>query len=260
MTDKETSELFSEIGQFLRAEQELFGDSMLIIKGAQEAEAPVAAKKHSTPEQPLLFDLPEAERPPITAEPWGTATSLESLDAQICNCVKCRLGFTRTKFVFGVGNPHATLMLIGEAPGADEDAQGEPFVGRAGQLLNKILEAIHFRREDVYICNILKCRPPGNRKPAADEVEQCLPYLRKQIELIKPKLILCLGLTAIENLLHTTESLGALRGRVLEYDGIPLMITYHPAALLRNPNWKRPTWDDVQAARKFHDELVAKKT
>jgi len=149
-------------------------------------------------------------------------------------------------------------MLVGEAPGADEDAQGEPFVGRAGQLLNKILEAIQFKREAVYICNILKCRPPNNRKPQVDEVELCIPYLRKQIQLIQPKVILCLGLTAAENLLGTTESLTRLRGRVMKYEGIPLMVTYHPAALLRNPNWKRPAWEDVQAVRKLHDELVAK--
>jgi DNA polymerase len=159
--------------------------------------------------------------------------------------------------VFGTGNPGATLMIIGEAPGADEDAQGEPFVGKAGQLLNKILEAISFKREDVYICNILKCRPPGNRKPLAEEVDLCIPYLRKQIALVKPRLILALGLTAAENLLATTESLSRLRGRVFQYEGIPLMVTYHPAALLRNPNWKRPAWEDVQAVRKLHDELVA---
>jgi DNA polymerase len=259
MPGDEMSDLLSGIQRFLRTEQELFGDSLLIEKPIQHSELPVAAKKHTPAEEPLLFDLPEAALPAITVEPWGSATSLEDLDAQIHDCVKCGLGYTRTKFVFGVGNPHATLMLIGEAPGAEEDAQGEPFVGRAGQLLNKILQAIHFRREDVYICNILKCRPPGNRKPTADEVDQCLPYLRKQIGLIKPKLILCLGLTAIENLLHTTESLSTLRGRVLEYEGIPLMVTYHPAALLRNPNWKRPTWEDIQAAKKLHDELVARK-
>jgi DNA polymerase len=132
-------------------------------------------------------------------------------------------------------------------------------VGRAGQLLNKILEAIGFRRDDVYICNILKCRPPNNRKPQADEVDQCIPYLRKQIELVRPALILCLGLTAAENLLGTTESLGRLRGRTLQYEGTPVMVTYHPAALLRNPNWKRPTWEDVQAARTLHDDLVRRR-
>ena len=206
-----------------------------------------------SPDEPALFDTVIA---PITREAWGTSPTLEAMEAATCDCMKCPLGHTRTKFVFGTGNPSATLMLIGEAPGADEDAQGEPFVGKAGQLLNKILEAINFRRTDVYICNILKCRPPGNRKPQAEEVDKCLPYLRKQVALVQPKLILALGLTAAENLLGTTESLGRLRGRVLRYEGIPLMVTYHPAALLRNPNWKRPTWEDVQAVRRLHDELV----
>jgi DNA polymerase len=159
--------------------------------------------------------------------------------------------------VFGVGNPNASLMLIGEAPGADEDAQGEPFVGRAGQLLNKILAAINFQRGDVYICNILKCRPPGNRTPLPEEVERCMPYLKKQIELVRPKLILCLGLTAIQNLLGLRDSLTNLRGKVLRFEGTPVMVTYHPAALLRNPHWKAPAWEDVQAARKLHDELIA---
>ena len=174
----------------------------------------------------------------------------------IHDCRKCGLWQTRTNLVFGVGNPKASFMVVGEAPGADEDAQGEPFVGKAGQLLNKILAAIGFAREDVYIANVLKSRPPNNRKPQADEVEACLPYLEKQVALIKPKLILCLGLTAAENLLKSGESMARLRGRVFHYQGIPLMVTYHPAALLRNPNWKHATWDDVRAARKLHDELV----
>jgi DNA polymerase len=214
--------------------------------------------KPPSPDEPLLFDLPVPAAAPITTDAWGSAATLAELDGQINTCMKCSLGGTRTNFVFGVGNPAATLMLIGEAPGADEDAQGEPFVGRAGQLLNKILEAIRFKREDVYICNILKCRPPGNRKPLPEEADHCLPYLRKQVALVQPRVILCLGLTAAENLLGTRESLGQLRGRVLAYEGIPLMVTYHPAALLRNPNWKRPTWEDVQALRALHDELVAR--
>ncbi|MDL1892279.1 uracil-DNA glycosylase [Sphingobacteriales bacterium CHB3] len=218
-------------------------------------------KKPVAVEEPLLFELPvSSAKPPITTEAWGGSNTLDELNARICNCTKCALGATRTKFVFGVGNPKATLMLIGEAPGADEDAQGEPFVGRAGQLLNKILEAIHFKRSDVYICNILKCRPPNNRKPTPEESELCKPYLKKQIEIVKPKVILCLGLTAAENLLGTNESMGKLRGRVMQYEGVPVMITYHPAALLRNPNWKRPAWEDVQAVRKLHDELLANTT
>ena len=248
--------LVADIRQFLEGQRDLFGDILLTEPRNNAKEPAVPPQKHVV-DEPLLFEIPGPARPPITMEPWGAAGTVDELNAQICTCVKCPLGHTRTKFVFGVGNPHATLMLIGEAPGADEDAQGEPFVGRAGQLLNKILEAINFKREEVYICNILKCRPPGNRKPQSDEVEQCMPYLKKQIELIKPKVILCLGLTAAENLLNTTQSLGTLRGQVLRFEGTPVMITYHPAALLRNPNWKRPTWEDVQALRKLHDSLVA---
>ena len=254
----DAASILYEVELFLKQEQALFGDTLIVERPTTTYNPPEAQVKQIVAEEPLLFELPTPAAPPLTTEPWGNAATLDEFNRQICTCTKCALGHTRTKFVFGVGNPHATLMLIGEAPGADEDAQGEPFVGRAGQLLNKILEAINFKREDVYICNILKCRPPNNRKPQPEEVEQCIPYLKKQIQLIKPKVILCLGLTAAENLLKTTESLGRLRGRVMEYEGIPLMVTYHPAALLRNPNWKRPTWEDVQAVRKMHDELVAK--
>ena len=208
----------------------LFGDFLLTEQSTNAREYPVSTRKQTVAEELSLFQLPPAPRAPLTTEAWGVAETLDGLDKQICTCVKCPLGHTRTKFVFGVGNPAATLMLIGEAPGADEDAQGEPFVGRAGQLLNKILEAINFKRADVYICNILKCRPPNNRTPQSDEVEQCIPYLKKQIDLIKPRVILCLGLVAAQNLLHATEGLGKLRGRVITYEGIPLMVTYHPAA------------------------------
>jgi uracil-DNA glycosylase family 4 len=248
-------DLLSRIRTFLKQEQDLFGEGLLYEHRAS-SEEPMHPAKHSLSEELNLFELPIVPHKPEAQEPWGQAPTLNELNDQICTCLKCPLGQTRTKFVFGVGSATATLMVIGEAPGADEDAQGEPFVGRAGQLLNKILEAIHFKREEVYICNILKCRPPGNRKPTSEEVEQCLPYLRKQVELIRPKVILCLGLTAAENLMQTTESLSNLRGRVLHYEGIPLMVTYHPAALLRNPNWKRPTWEDVQAVRTLHDELL----
>jgi len=255
------TDLLNDLASLLQQEKDFFGESTLTTTGPRKTaptrtSTPQAAQPTApAPEEPMLFGEPEP--PPLTHEPWGTAATLPELDGAINTCTRCVLGNTRNRFVFGVGNPHATLLLIGEAPGADEDAQGEPFVGRAGQLLNKILEAIHFKREEVYICNILKCRPPGNRKPAQEEVNECLPFLKKQISLVQPKLILCLGLTAAESLLGTTESLTKLRGRVLKFMGVPLMVTYHPAALLRNPNWKRPTWEDVQAARKLHDELVA---
>ncbi len=189
-------------------------------------------------------------------EPWVATSSLDALDQQICTCMKCPLGATRTNFVFGVGNPQAKVVVIGEAPGAEEDAQGKPFVGRAGQLLNKILEAINFKREEVFICNILKCRPPNNRDPLPEEVEQCEPYLWKQLDLIHPMMILAVGRIAGQTLLKTTRGLGELRGTIHSYHGIPMMVTYHPAALLRNPNWKRPTWDDVQQFRKLYDERL----
>lgn len=254
--------LLSDITHILARERELFGEDALSEPRASMSPSRTSAtppERHTEPppeEDLVLFGVPAA-RPPTAAEPWASADSVAALNDLICTCVMCPLGQTRTKFVFGVGNPKATLMIVGEAPGADEDAQGEPFVGRAGQLLNKILEAIGFRRDEVYICNILKCRPPNNRKPQLEEVERCLPYLRKQIQLVQPALILCLGLTAAETLLETTESLGKLRGKVLRFEGIPLMVTYHPAALLRNPNWKRPTWEDVQAVRVLHDQLMA---
>ncbi|MBI3586189.1 MAG: uracil-DNA glycosylase [Ignavibacteriales bacterium] len=192
---------------------------------------------------------------PYPNEPWVAATSLDELNSMICTCTKCPLGHTRTKFVFGVGNPQADIVVVGEAPGADEDAQGEPFVGRAGKLLNKILEAIQFKREEVYICNILKCRPPNNRDPLAEEVDSCEPHLWKQIEIIKPKMILCLGRIAGQTLLRTTDTLTSLRGKIHDYRGVKLMVTYHPAALLRNPNWKKPAWEDVQLFRKLYDEM-----
>ncbi len=186
---------------------------------------------------------------------WYESESLESLNSKVSGCLKCPLGSTRKKFVFGVGNPNAKLVLIGEAPGADEDEQGEPFVGRAGQLLTKILAAVQLRREDVYICNILKCRPPNNREPLPTEVEACEPYLKKQLEIIKPKLIMCLGRIAGQSLLKTNTTLSELRNNIYEYQGIKVLVTYHPAALLRNPNWKRPAWEDVQKMRKLYDEL-----
>ncbi len=161
----------------------------------------------------------------------------------------------RVNPVLGTGDPHADLMIVGEAPGADEDRLGEPFVGRAGQLLNKILEAVLFQREEVYITNILKSRPPGNRDPLAEEVEAHIPILYKQIALVRPKLILAVGKSAGNGLLGRSSSLASLRGKFQDFYGIPLMVTYHPAALLRNPQWKRPTWEDMKLLRTRYDAL-----
>jgi len=172
-----------------------------------------------------------------------------ALETAVSGCTKCGLHATRIQTVFGVGNRNAQWLFVGEAPGADEDRQGEPFVGRAGQLLNAMLFALGVRREDVYIANILKCRPPGNRDPKDDEATSCEPYLMRQIELIGPRLIVALGRHAAHSLLKTDLALAKLRGRPLQYHGIPLIVTYHPAYLLRNPIDKRKAWEDLCLAR-----------
>ena len=182
--------------------------------------------------------------------------TLDEVARWVAETVLIPLDEIRLNPVFGVGNPNADLMVIGEAPGADEDRQGEPFVGRAGQLLNKILEAIDFARSDVYIANILKSRPPNNRNPYPAEIEAHIPILFKQIALIQPKLILCVGKISGTSLLQRDVSLGSLRGQFHDFHGIPLMVTYHPAALLRNPQWKKATWEDVQQLREKYDALV----
>lgn len=185
-----------------------------------------------------------------------TPQSLDDFYHRIKDCTKCPLGKTRTNFVFGAGNPHAKIMLIGEAPGREEDLQGEPFVGAAGKLLDKMLAAIKFSREDVFIANILKCRPPENRDPRPDEIETCKPYLLKQIELIQPKIILALGRISAQVLLETKSSLGQLRGRFHDWNGIKFLVTYHPAALLRYQQYKRPTWEDLKLLRKEFDKII----
>ncbi len=182
-------------------------------------------------------------------------SSLEEMYNNVKECQKCPLGSLRINFVFGVGNPNSKIVLIGEAPGRDEDLKGEPFVGRAGQLLNKILNAINLKREEVYIANILKCRPPGNRDPQGSEEELCLPYLNEQLLIIKPKIILSLGRVAANCLLKTKMNMKDLRGKIFNYRGIRMLVTYHPAALLRNPQLKKPTWEDVQFVKKLYDEV-----
>lgn len=190
---------------------------------------------------------------------WKNASTLAELRLAISNCKECPLGHQRTKFVFGEGNPNADIMIIGEAPGREEDLQGMPFVGRAGQLLTKILESIGFNREDVFIGNICKCRPPENRQPETGEVENCEPYLKKQIELINPAFILSLGLTSINTLLKTKNKMADIRGQILDYHGKKLLVTYHPAALLRNPNWKRFVWEDMKNLKSLYDEHLKNK-
>lgn len=242
-TLKDTTKRFAE------QQYSMFGEIVVTSRSKRSPQTTVVTEQEASadasPFRDILSTIPEE---------WVNATSLESLEQMISTCQKCPLGQTRTKFVFGVGNPNADIVVIGEAPGADEDRTGEPFVGLAGQLLNKILGAINLRREDVFIANILKSRPPGNRTPERFEVEQCIPYLYKQLELIRPKFILALGLTAANTLLNTRAKMSELRGAVHDYHGIKVIVTYHPAALLRNSQWKRPTWEDVQHLRRLYDE------
>ena len=188
--------------------------------------------------------------------PMASLAHLGELAQTVAACTRCGLYKAAKNPVPGEGNPKADLMCVGEAPGAVEDETGRPFVGPAGQLLDKILAAVNLSRNDVYICNVLKHRPPGNRNPMPDEVEACSPYLLRQIELIEPKVIIAFGTFAAQTLLNTKEPIGKLRGRIHRYYGVPLVVTYHPAALLRNPGWKRPTWEDVQLARRLLDRAV----
>ena len=172
---------------------------------------------------------------------------LTLLREEIGDCQRCKLAPLRHNLVFGVGNPDADLVFVGEAPGADEDAQGEPFVGKAGQLLTKMIEAMGYARGDVYICNVLKCRPPGNRNPEPDEVAQCEPFLKRQLAAIRPRMIVALGKFAVQCLLRDDSPISRLRGNMRSYEGIPLMPTFHPAYLLRDPSKKKEVWEDLKA-------------
>ena len=194
-------------------------------------------------------DNPTAITDTVATMDWN------ALQHAVAACTKCALHKTRKQTVFGVGDPNAQWMFVGEAPGADEDAQGEPFVGRAGQLLNAMLFAMGLKREEVYIANVLKSRPPGNRDPKPEEIDACEPYLVRQIELIQPKLIVALGRHAAHSLLKTETPLARLRGQRLSYHGTPLIVTYHPAYLLRSPGEKRKAWDDLCLAKRLMQSL-----
>jgi uracil-DNA glycosylase len=205
--------------------------------------------EHHEPEGPQ--PLEHSEAPDLVRVLTSSVEVLEALRTEIGpQCTRCKLHtLGRKQVVFGVGSPNADLMFVGEAPGADEDIQGEPFVGRAGQLLTKIIEAIGMKREDVYIANVIKCRPPGNRNPEPDEVDQCEPFLFRQIDAIKPKVIVALGKFAAQSLLRTNDPITRIRGREYTYRNAILMPTYHPAYLLRNPASKREVWEDMKRVR-----------
>jgi uracil-DNA glycosylase len=199
----------------------------------------------------LTFDPPSGDL--FASDPVQQAATLAEVATLVAACTKCKLCESRTNTVPGEGPTTARLVVVGEGPGRTEDETGRPFVGKAGELLTKILAAIDFPREQVFICNVVKCRPPENRLPQYDEIAACVPYLFRQLELLGPKVILAMGGTAAQTLLNTKQSLGALRNQVHRFRGTPVIVTYHPAALLRNPNWKRPTWDDVRIARSLLD-------
>lgn len=214
------------------------------IKGLKEKSEMSNKKFDETPQDTLFGDI--SQTLPESAE------TIEDIHADIGNCTRCALHEGRTKIVHSTGNRQADLMFIGEAPGADEDAQGEPFVGRAGQLLNKIIEAIDLKREDVFIGNINRCRPPGNRAPTLEEAATCKPFLLREIAIVRPKVIVVLGNTACQNLLETKVGITKLRGEFQDYYGVKVMPTFHPAYLLRDPRKKREVWEDM---KKVRDEL-----
>lgn len=223
-----------DLRRYLKQTRELYGDELFLdLKKTHFSEGRISEKKAG--------EYPHGK--------------LDEYKCKITKCQKCDLGSTRNKFVFGVGDPGASLLLVGEAPGAEEDKVGLPFVGRAGKLLDKILAAIkRDRLHDVYICNVLKCRPPSNRDPLAAEVEACEPHLLHQIHLIKPELIVALGRVAGMTLLNVDKPLKTMRGIIHDYHGTPLIVTYHPAALLRNSNWKPEAWKDFKWIKSILDE------
>lgn len=250
-----------ELVRYLHQQKQMHGPTMYVDRVDPASVVFNTATDAAQDGVPPAMDAAAADLPVSTitssADPVMSASTLEDFHADISGCMKCALGASRTNFVFGSGNPDADIMVVGEAPGADEDAQGLPFVGRAGQLLTKILESIDLQRDQVYICNILKCRPPNNRKPLSGETDSCEPYLWKQIELVRPKFILALGLTASHTLLKTSDTMTALRGKVHDYQGIKTIVTYHPAALLRNPEWKKLVWEDVKFLRSLYQEATS---
>ncbi len=215
----------------------------------RESPAKVAAPRHDVPAASQLgFYIP----PAITGDPEA---AMKEVRADLGDCVRCKLHPYRTNIVFGTGNLRAELMFVGEAPGADEDEQGIPFVGRAGQLLTKIIESIGLRREDVYIANVIKCRPPQNRNPEPDEVEKCNPFLFRQIDVVQPRIICALGKFAAQTLLNTAAPITQLRGKFFDRFGVKIIPTFHPSYLLRNPAAKREVWEDMKAVRQMLDEL-----
>lgn len=259
MTDRGWSE---EVARFFRQREE-FGAGDLFMDGLTRDEA-LALVAHRTGDavradgSARTASSSTVVEMPTSPTPDGlelSALDYDALKQAAMGCQRCRLAGERSNVVFSDGNPTARLMVVGEAPGANEDRTGVPFVGQAGMLLDLMLASVDLsRRDSVYICNVLKCRPPGNRDPMQDEIELCAPYLKRQIELVAPEVILAVGTFSAKLLTGATKPLGQLRGEIYSYEGVPLIVTYHPAALLRNRGWTRPAWDDLQLLRQVLDD------
>jgi DNA polymerase len=224
--------------------------------GVEEVEAVVEAVPERLPEKNVARSANPSPHYATSDKGCGSDALLD-IRRRLGECARCKLAGGRTKLVFGTGNPRAELMFVGEGPGADEDLQGEPFVGKAGQLLTKMIEAMGFRREEVYIANVVKCRPPGNRDPEPDEIEACEPFLKEQIAAVRPKVVVALGRFAVQTLLRDGTPISRQRGRWRTYEGVKLMPTFHPAYLLRNPPEKKKAWEDLQLVMKEFGKLAA---
>lgn len=235
-------------------------EKLTALARAQPALRP-SLEKTKKIKQEAVKPMPKKQEQPSAIHETlpSTDQTLDQVLQELGDCRRCKLAGGRQRLVFGMGNPHAELMFIGEGPGRDEDIQGLPFVGRAGQLLDKMIAAMGKSRDDVYIANIVKCRPPNNREPEGDEVQTCLPFLKRQIQVIRPRAICCLGRVAFQNLLQTSAPISGLRGIWQDYAGIPVMPTYHPAYLLRNPAGKKPAWEDLQKVMERLDWPLPKK-
>ncbi|HPM77192.1 MAG TPA: uracil-DNA glycosylase [bacterium] len=244
MTDEPQGDFIATLDDLVRSVQAM--RSLGRRLSVREEKLVALAQARPQPRLRVREQPPADDLRPQGDEAVAAPESLEAVRAALGDCRRCKLAGGRKHIVFGEGNPRAELMFIGEAPGADEDRQGRPFVGRAGQLLTKMIEAMGKTREDVYIANILKCRPPDNRDPQPDEVEMCEPFLQRQIRVIRPRVIVALGRIAVQTLLKDATPIGRLRGRWHSYAGIRLMPTFHPAYLLRNPAGKKPAWEDLQ--------------
>ena len=239
MSDSELQYLLSALRGYLVDLRETGVDSLPVSNEVREADA-----------VPETLEEKTAKGTQVVRHADSVPESLEEIRHELDGCLRCSLGASRTKLVFGSGDEKARLVFVGEAPGREEDLAGEPFVGEAGRLLTRIIQAMGFERDQIYICNVLKCRPPGNRDPLPAEIDVCRSFLLRQMRAIEPEVIVALGTFSAQTLLHTRDPISRLRGRFHDYHGIPLMPTFHPAFLLRNPAMKREVWDDMQAVMK----------